>query len=56
MSAFERSIAAIAKTTSGRDFDPISSSCRNNSRNSKGRRHRSPHKLPEKYAWICEPL
>ena len=29
-------MAAPAKATSGRDFDPISSSCRNNSRNSNG--------------------
>src|SRR5580658_7317922 len=29
-------VAAPAKATSGRDFDPISSSWRNNSRNSKG--------------------
>src|SRR5271154_2101679 len=29
-------VAAPAKATSGRDFDPISSSCRNNSRNSNG--------------------
>src|ERR1700733_14881679 len=29
-------VAAPAKATKGRDFDPISSSCRNHSRNSKG--------------------
>src|SRR5580700_10101820 len=29
-------VAAPAKATSGRDFDPISSSCRNSSRNSNG--------------------
>src|ERR1700723_2576793 len=29
-------VAAPAKATKGRDFDPISSSCRNNSWNSKG--------------------
>ena len=29
-------MAAPAKATSGSDFDPISSSCRNNSRNSNG--------------------
>src|SRR5208282_34478 len=29
-------VAAPAKATNGRDMDPISSSCRNNSRNSKG--------------------
>src|ERR1700733_4118909 len=29
-------VAAPARATSGRDFDPISSSCRNNSRNSNG--------------------
>src|ERR1700733_2846052 len=29
-------VAAPAKATKGRDFEPISSSCRSNSRNSKG--------------------
>jgi hypothetical protein len=37
-------------------MDPISSSCRNNSRNSNGGVTAEQHNSPEKYAQIAEPL